>query len=45
MTKQQQHDQIKADILKKNICPDLAEQATNLVMGDGNLDADIVFIG
>jgi uracil-DNA glycosylase len=44
-SKQSQLDQIKADILKKNICPDLAEQATNLVMGDGNIDADIVFIG
>jgi DNA polymerase len=38
-------EQIKADILNKNICPDLAKQATNLVMGDGNVDADIVFIG
>ncbi len=28
-----------------NVCPDLANQATNLVMGDGNPDADIVFIG
>lgn len=43
--KQQQLDQIKADILEKNICPDLAKQAMNLVMGDGNVDADIVFIG
>lgn len=38
-------EQIAADILNKNICPDLAEKATNLVMGDGNADADIVFIG
>lgn len=38
-------DQIRADILKKNICPNLAQEATNLVMGDGNADADIVFIG
>lgn len=43
--KQQQIDGLKADILKKNICPELAEQATQLVMGDGNLDAEIVFIG
>lgn len=43
--KQQQIDGLKADILKKNICPELAEQATQLVMGDGNLDTDIVFIG
>lgn len=44
-TKQQTLEQIKADILTKNICPDLAKTATNLVMGDGNANADIVFIG
>jgi DNA polymerase len=38
-------EQIKADILKNNICPDLAREATNLVMGDGNVDAEIVLIG
>lgn len=43
--KQQQLDALGADILKNNICPELAEQATQLVMGDGSLDADIVFIG
>jgi len=45
MNKQQLLDQIAADIRDKNITPELAAQATNLVMGDGNLDADIVFIG
>lgn len=45
MTKQQQLDRLRTDILENNICPDLAAQATQLVMGDGNLDADIVFIG
>jgi uracil-DNA glycosylase family 4 len=44
-TKQSQLEQIAADIRQKNVCPDLAEQATNLVMGDGNLNAEIVFIG
>ncbi len=38
-------DQIRAEILDKNVCPDLAQTATNLVMGDGNINADIVFIG
>jgi DNA polymerase len=38
-------DQIKADIIKQNICPDLAQEATQLVFGDGNPDANIVFIG
>lgn len=32
-------------IIDKNICPELAAQATQLVMGDGNPNADIVFIG
>ncbi len=43
--KQKLLGQIKADIIKQNICPDLALAATNLVMGRGNPDADIVFIG
>lgn len=43
--KQQLLDQIKADILKQNICPDLAKTAKQLVFGDGNPDADVVFIG
>lgn len=38
-------DAIRSDILEQNICPELAAAATNLVMGDGNADADIVFIG
>lgn len=45
MTKQAQLDQLAADIRKKNVCPELAAQATHLVMGDGNVDAKIVFIG
>jgi len=43
--KQSQLDQIATDIREKNVCPDLAKTATNLVIGDGNLDAEIVFIG
>jgi DNA polymerase len=38
-------DQIKADIIQNNICPDLAREAKNLVMGDGDIDAEIVLIG
>ena len=44
-TKQAQLDQIAADIVSKHVCPDLAKSATQLVFGDGNPDADIVFIG
>lgn len=40
-----QLEQIKAEIIENNICRDLAESATNLVMGDGDPDAEIVFIG
>lgn len=38
-------DQIATDIIENNVCPDLAENATNLVMGEGDIDADIVLIG
>ncbi|HET9721777.1 MAG TPA: uracil-DNA glycosylase [Candidatus Saccharimonadales bacterium] len=43
--KQKLLEQIKADILAQNICPDLAQQAKQLVFGDGNPDAEIVFVG
>jgi uracil-DNA glycosylase len=43
--KQKLLDQIKADIIKNNVCPDLAQEATQLVFGDGNPNADMVFIG
>ncbi len=45
MTKQNEIDELKVKILGSNICPELAAGATQLVMGDGNPDADIVFIG
>lgn len=45
MTKQDQMRLLRQEILDKNICPQLAEQATQLVVGDGSLDAEIVFIG
>lgn len=44
-SKQSQLEQIATDIREKNVCPDLAKGATNLVMGDGNLNSNIVFIG
>lgn len=44
-SKQQRLDEIAAEIIKNNVCPDLAKQATQLVFGDGNINADIVFIG
>lgn len=44
-TKTELLEQLRTDILKKDICPDLRETATQLVLGDGNPDAKIVFIG
>lgn len=38
-------DQLRQEIIQHKVCNDLAQQATQLVMGDGNLDADIVFVG
>lgn len=45
MDKQDLLTQLKAVIIERNVCPDLAKQAKNLVMGDGDPNADIVFIG
>lgn len=45
MDTQTQLNTIKQTILDTDICPDLAAGATQLVMGDGNVSADIVFIG
>ncbi len=45
MNKQQQLDQISDRIIQDNICPELAENATQLVFGDGNPDSEVVFIG
>lgn len=43
---QQTHlDQLATEIIEQNICPDLAAQATQLVMGSGNPNANILFIG
>ena len=44
-TKQDQLDQIRADIIKNNVCPELAFQANHLVMGEGSVDSDVMFIG
>lgn len=45
VTKRQQLDEIKQKIIDEKVCPELAAQATNLVFGDGNPRAEIVFIG
>lgn len=45
MDKQAQLAELATEIITKNVCPELADQATQLVLGDGNPDADIVIIG
>jgi uracil-DNA glycosylase len=44
-SKQQALDQIAAEIVANNVCPDLANTAKHMVFGDGNPDAEIIFIG
>lgn len=44
-SKQQRLDDLKAAIEAADVTPDLKAQATQLVFGDGNPDAKIVFIG
>lgn len=45
MDKQQSLASLAAEILENNVCSELAAQATQLVLGDGNPGADIVCIG
>lgn len=44
-TKYEQLQDLKAEMLSRDVTPQLARQATQLVMGHGSLDAEIVFIG
>lgn len=44
-SKQDQLEMIAQTILAEKVCPELASSATQLVLGAGNPDADIVFIG
>jgi len=43
--KQTQLDALANEIVANHVCSNLAKQARQLVMGAGNQDADIVFIG
>ena len=45
MDKQQAIDELRQRLEDADVTPELRKTATQLVMGDGNLDADIVFIG
>lgn len=45
INKIEQLNAIRDEIIAGKVCPELAVQAKSLVIGDGNLDAEIVFIG
>jgi uracil-DNA glycosylase family 4 len=45
MTNYQKLELLKARLLAENPCSELAEQSKQLVFGDGNPNAEIVFIG
>jgi DNA polymerase len=44
-TKQLELEKLKVQIVIQGICQDLAENATNLVFGSGDVDAKVCFIG
>lgn len=43
--KKEQLEEVQNNILENKVCKELAQQATQLVFGDGNIDTDIVFVG
>lgn len=45
MNKQDLLDELQQAVIDDKVCIELAAQATNLVMGEGNPNADIIFIG
>lgn len=45
MNKQRLIDELAIDIVSHDVCRELRQSATQLVMGSGNLDANIVIIG
>jgi len=45
MDQQARLDALRLEIINGNVCSNLRETATQLVMGDGNANAEIVFIG
>ncbi|HVE80914.1 MAG TPA: uracil-DNA glycosylase [Candidatus Dormibacteraeota bacterium] len=45
MSKQAELDKLIKEITKQKVCPELAKGATQLVMGEGNPNAQVMFIG
>ncbi|MFI5270666.1 MAG: uracil-DNA glycosylase [Candidatus Saccharimonadales bacterium] len=44
-TKEEQLDAIRQSVIDRKVTPELADGATQIVFGDGNPNADIVFVG
>ena len=44
-TKDKQLEALRQSIIDKKVTPELANDATQIVFGDGNPDAEVVFIG
>ncbi len=44
-TKQDQLNKLKKQIIDDNVRPELSKASTQLVYGDGNIDAELVFVG
>lgn len=45
MSKEKKLAELEKQILSEDVCPDLRAGATQIVMGEGSLDAKIMFIG
>jgi DNA polymerase len=45
MTKEQQLEMLRKQIMKDKVCPELAKTAKHLVFGEGSVDAEVVFVG
>ena len=45
MSKKESMEELRRRIVESDVCPELRASALQLVLGDGNLDAEIVFVG
>jgi DNA polymerase len=45
MSRQQQLEGVARDIIENKVCPELAASATQLVLGEGSVDAAIMMVG
>lgn len=45
MSKREQLEEVAHDIIENQVCPELAASATQLVLGEGSVDAAIMLVG